>query len=279
MSRNVHPLAHPDPTSGRRGSLEQDRAMTQRFCSNAAWARADSLPPCQAMSPPTPPEGASDDLNGSLESNNRTGFAPLVGARGAGDGPVRDDPRRGDRERRAAVDPGGSRLLAGGPAVGGHRLHDPLRRCASARRAARRPARVGGVCSSRAWSVFTAASLFNGLAWNDMSLIVGRAIQGLGAALLVPAALSVLVTIFPEGRERNRALGIWAAATAGRRIVRTAARRRADGRPQLGVDLLHQHPDRRAGDRAHARLPAGESGGARPSGDSTSRAPRRSPAA
>ena len=63
-------------------------------------------------------------------------------------------------------------------------------------------------------TVFTAASLFNGLAWNDSALIVGRAIQGLGAALLVPAALSVLVTIFPEGRERNRALGIWAGATA-----------------------------------------------------------------
>jgi EmrB/QacA subfamily drug resistance transporter len=63
-------------------------------------------------------------------------------------------------------------------------------------------------------AVFTAASLFNGLAWNDTALIVGRAIQGLGAALLVPAALSVLVTIFPEGRERNRALGIWAAVTA-----------------------------------------------------------------
>jgi EmrB/QacA subfamily drug resistance transporter len=62
--------------------------------------------------------------------------------------------------------------------------------------------------------LFTAASLFNGLAWNDTSLIVGRAVQGLGAALLVPAALSVLVTIFPEGRERNRALGIWAAVTA-----------------------------------------------------------------
>jgi EmrB/QacA subfamily drug resistance transporter len=64
-------------------------------------------------------------------------------------------------------------------------------------------------------AVFTAASLFNGLAWSDTALIVGRGIQGLGAALLVPAALSVLVTIFPEGRERNRALGIWAAATAG----------------------------------------------------------------
>ena len=63
-------------------------------------------------------------------------------------------------------------------------------------------------------ALFTAASLFNGLAWNDVSLVAGRAVQGLGAALLVPAALSVLVTIFPEGRDRNRALGIWAAVTA-----------------------------------------------------------------
>src|SRR4051812_16026494 len=63
-------------------------------------------------------------------------------------------------------------------------------------------------------ALFTAASIFNGLAWSDTALIVGRAIQGLGAALLVPAALSVLVTIFPEGPERNRALGIWAAVTA-----------------------------------------------------------------
>jgi EmrB/QacA subfamily drug resistance transporter len=63
-------------------------------------------------------------------------------------------------------------------------------------------------------AVFTAASLFNGLAWDDTALIAGRAVQGLGAALLVPAALSMLVTIFPEGRDRNRALGIWAAASA-----------------------------------------------------------------
>jgi EmrB/QacA subfamily drug resistance transporter len=62
--------------------------------------------------------------------------------------------------------------------------------------------------------LFTAASAFNGAAWNDTALIVGRAVQGLGAALLVPAALSLLVTTFPEGRERTLALGVWSAATA-----------------------------------------------------------------
>jgi EmrB/QacA subfamily drug resistance transporter len=62
--------------------------------------------------------------------------------------------------------------------------------------------------------LFTVASAFNGAAWNDTALIVGRAIQGLGAALLVPAALSLLVTTFPEGRERTLALGVWSAASA-----------------------------------------------------------------
>src|SRR4051794_2139634 len=62
-------------------------------------------------------------------------------------------------------------------------------------------------------AIFTAASLLNGLAWNETSLIVFRSIQGLGAALLSPAALSILTTTFREGRERNLALGIWGAAS------------------------------------------------------------------
>src|SRR4051812_26915036 len=56
-------------------------------------------------------------------------------------------------------------------------------------------------------AIFTAASLLNGLAWNETSLIVFRSVQGLGAALLSPAALSILTTMFREGRERNLALG------------------------------------------------------------------------
>src|SRR4051794_510221 len=62
-------------------------------------------------------------------------------------------------------------------------------------------------------AIFTAASLLNGLAWNETSLIVFRSIQGLGAALLSPAALSILTTTFREGRERNLALGVWGAAS------------------------------------------------------------------
>ncbi|HST19312.1 MAG TPA: MFS transporter [Gaiellaceae bacterium] len=61
--------------------------------------------------------------------------------------------------------------------------------------------------------VFTVASLLDGLAWSEGSLIVFRSLQGLGAALLSPAALSILTTTFREGRERNLALGIWGAAS------------------------------------------------------------------
>jgi EmrB/QacA subfamily drug resistance transporter len=59
--------------------------------------------------------------------------------------------------------------------------------------------------------VFTLASLFAGLAWSEASLITARALQGLGAAIITPAALSILSTTFVEGRERNIALGVWGA--------------------------------------------------------------------
>ena len=59
--------------------------------------------------------------------------------------------------------------------------------------------------------VFTVASLFAGLAWSEASLIVARSAQGLGAAIVTPAALSILMTTFTEGRERNIALGVWGA--------------------------------------------------------------------
>jgi EmrB/QacA subfamily drug resistance transporter len=89
-------------------------------------------------------------------------------------------------------------ILFGGALLLGGRLADLL---------GRRRLFVAGV------ALFTLSSLLAGLAWSELSLIVFRALQGLGGALLSPAALSIVVTTFREGRERNIALGVWGAVS------------------------------------------------------------------
>jgi EmrB/QacA subfamily drug resistance transporter len=89
-------------------------------------------------------------------------------------------------------------ILFGGALLLGGRLADLL---------GRRRLFVAGL------ALFTTASLLCGLAWSEASLIGFRALQGLGGALLAPAALSLLMTTFAEGRERNLALGIYGAAS------------------------------------------------------------------
>ena len=61
--------------------------------------------------------------------------------------------------------------------------------------------------------LFSLASLLGGFAASETQLIIARAIQGLGAALLAPAALSMVTTTFAEGAERNKALGVWGAVS------------------------------------------------------------------
>lgn len=63
--------------------------------------------------------------------------------------------------------------------------------------------------------VFAAASLLAGIAQNPEQMIVFRALQGLGGALLAPASLSLLLAIFKEGADRNKALGVWSMVAAG----------------------------------------------------------------
>jgi EmrB/QacA subfamily drug resistance transporter len=62
--------------------------------------------------------------------------------------------------------------------------------------------------------VFTAASLACGLATTDAFLIAMRGVQGVGAAIVLPAALSIVMNMFPEGAERNKALGAWGGIAA-----------------------------------------------------------------
>jgi EmrB/QacA subfamily drug resistance transporter len=63
--------------------------------------------------------------------------------------------------------------------------------------------------------IFTVASLLDGLASTQGTLVGARALQGFGAALIAPAALSIIATTFAEGAERAKALGVWAAIAIG----------------------------------------------------------------
>ena len=89
-------------------------------------------------------------------------------------------------------------ILFGGALLLGGRLADLL---------GRRKLFIAGL------ALFSLSSLLCGLAWSEASLIGFRALQGLGGALLAPAALSLLMITFAEGRERNLALGIYGAAS------------------------------------------------------------------
>src|SRR3954470_1989776 len=62
-------------------------------------------------------------------------------------------------------------------------------------------------------AVFVLGSALCGLAWSSGSLIAFRALEGFGGALFAPAGLSLLMTAFPEGNGRSRAIGLWAAAS------------------------------------------------------------------
>ena len=87
-------------------------------------------------------------------------------------------------------------ILFGGTLLLGGRLADLL---------GRRRMFMAGV------GLFTLASLLSGLASSEGELILTRALQGLGGALLAPAALSIVVTTFREGHDRNVALAVWGA--------------------------------------------------------------------
>ena len=100
-------------------------------------------------------------------------------------------------------------------------------------------------------AVFTAASLGAGLATTERVLIAMRGLQGLGAAIVLPAALSIVMNLFAEGAERNKALGLWGGIGAAGATVGADHRRTAHAIRGLGVHLLPQHSDRAR--RARAR--------------------------
>ena len=133
------------------------------------------------------------------------------------------------------------------------RVHARLRRLPAARRPRRRPARPQAAVPRRR-RVFSAASLLNGLAQSSEMLIAGRALQGLGGALVSPAALSIITTTFAGGRGAHQGARRLERDRRGRRRVRPAARRRPHRPALVGVDLLRQRAGRHRRDRARAPL-------------------------
>ena len=92
--------------------------------------------------------------------------------------------------------------------------------------------------------LFSLASLLGGLAQSELWLILARGVQGLGAALVSPAALSIVTTTFAEGAERNKALGVWGAVagSGGAAGVLLGGMLTRVGR--LGVGAVRQRADR-----------------------------------
>ena len=118
------------------------------------------------------------------------------------------------------------------------------------RRPARPPARLHGrpapLRASPRWPP--------GFAATEGQLIAARAAQGLGAAIISPAALSIVTTTFSDGAERNKALGVWGAVAGSGGAAGRAARRRPHRRPRLGVGALGQRPGQP--DRLRALAPS-----------------------
>ena len=100
-------------------------------------------------------------------------------------------------------------------------------------------------------AVFALGSVLSGAAGDEVTLIAGRVLQGVGAAPMLPLSLAIVCNAFPRS-EQARALGIWAGVSALALAIGPLARRRP-GRTRLAGDLLDQPAGRRARDRDHGR--------------------------
>jgi hypothetical protein len=106
--------------------------------------------------------------------------------------------------------------------------------------------------------LFTAGSLLCSLAQSIGQLIAFRAVQGLGASMLNPVALSIIANAFPEPKSRARAVGIWGAVFSNRPTDRWSA----DAGDRLALDLLDQSAYRNRSNRLGSILRAGIKGSA-----------------
>ena len=185
------------------------------------------------------------------------------------DRPVHGRPRQPRRDHRPARDPRRPRRLAPAARVDGQRLHADVRRAAAHRRRARRPVRPSPDVRHRPRSSSPPARSRPPSRPNSDVLILARAIQGVGGAIVTPLSLTILSAAVPPER-RALALGAWGGiaglAIAIGPLVGGAIAQGAE----LALDLLAQRAGRHR--RDGPRLPAARGDATDPRAGSTSRA-------
>ncbi len=124
-------------------------------------------------------------------------------------------------------------------------------------------------------ALFALASLAGGFATDQAWLLTARVIQGIGGALAAPASLSLIAVTFPEGKERNRAMGVYSARVHRRRGHRADRRRAADQLRRLALGVLRERADRPGPRAARAPGPGRVGAGARQASTCPARSPGR----
>ena len=162
--------------------------------------------------------------------------------------------RRVDRQRRATVDPPRPALLGAEPAVGAQRLPAHLRRLHAARRPGRRPARPPADAGRRDHRCSGSPRSRPGSPAAKGMLIGARLAQGVGAAMMSPAALSILTTTLQRGHRPQQGARRLGRDRRARLRGRRVPRRRDLGGTGLAVGVLRQPARLRAGPRR--RVPA-----------------------
>ena len=132
------------------------------------------------------------------------------------------------------------------PVLGRQRLHPDLRRAAAARRPRRRPPRPPPGVPRRHRAVHRSPRSSAASRRTRPSCSSPARVQGIGGALASPSALALLMTMFPDGRERTRAIGLYTAVSIGGSARRPDRRRHALRVGVLALGAVRQRADRRA---------------------------------